>query len=104
MYTIDEKRFETAEDAARYIVDYVDLTDEYEETLDGCYEDITVCGYSFTPSEALRKLDESVYRCEYLDYVEVVYSNLVYDFDCMSDGDTFLIYDLEVVCAEEEQE
>lgn len=104
MYTIDEERFETAEDTAQYIIDHVDLIDEYDEMLDGSHEDIDIGGYSFTPSDALRKLDEVAYSRGYFDFVDVTYSNLVYEFECMSDGDAFLTYEFEVVYTEEELE
>ena len=96
MYTIDERTFETAEDAAQHVIDNVDLTYEYDELLDERYED-------FTPSEVLRKVDESAYQSGYLDFVGGVYSDMVYDLAHMASGDTFFtVDDYEVVYTEDD--
>ena len=97
MYTIDEKKFETAEDAAQYVINNVDLTCEYDDVLDARYED-------FTPSEVLRKVDEAAYRCGYLDFVDGVYSDMVYELERMTNDDTFFaVDDYEIVYAEEQE-
>ena len=103
MYTIDEKKFEAAEDVAQYVIDNIDLWDEYDEALDECYE-VNVCGFSYEPSEALRRMDEVAYRCGYYDYLNVFYENLLYEFEHMTDGDDFLIDEFDVIFTEEEQE
>ena len=97
MYTIDEKKFETAEDAAQYVIDSVDLTCEFNEVFDARYED-------FTPSEVLHKVDEVAYHCEYLDFVDGVYSDMVYGLERMTNGDTFFaVDDYDIVYTEEQE-
>ena len=97
MYTIDEKKFETAEEAAQYVIDHVDLTGEFDEVLDARYED-------FTPSEVLRKVDEAAYRRECREFVDGVYSDMIYELERMTNNDTFFtVDDYEIVYTEEQE-
>jgi predicted nuclease with TOPRIM domain len=49
-------------------LDVDDYHDEYSAMLDE--ETVTVCGMKFYPSQILRELDPTAYRCGLLDYVD----------------------------------
>ena len=51
----------------------------YDELLDECYHDVKVCGYMFTTSTALQKLDPIAYRCGLIDWLDS--ENLTTDED-----------------------
>ena len=104
MYTIDERKFETAEEVAQYVIDNADLICEYDQLLDECYEDVTMGKLSYAPSEVLHKVDEVAYHCGYLEYVDGLYSDMVYELERMSNGDTFFAAnDYEIVYTEEQE-
>lgn len=97
MYTIDEKIFETAEKAAQYIIDNAGLADEYDEMLDDRYGEIHICGLTYAPSEALRRVDKVAYDCGYNDYLDSLYWDVLCEVEGMDDGDEVTSYGFEVV-------
>jgi len=42
----------------------------YNEFLDSCHDNITVCGCVFDPSYALKELDETAYRTGFNDWLD----------------------------------
>ena len=104
MYTIDERKFETAEDAAQHVIDNADLVREYNDMLDECYGDICICGFKYAPSEALYRVDKVAYDCGYNDLLGSLYVDVLCELDCMSDGDTLVLYDCEIAYTEEEED
>lgn len=45
-----------------------EIEDMYEDMLDDCYEEVTICGYKYNPSRALKCTDEVAYMCGFADY------------------------------------
>ena len=41
---------------------------KYNDMLDDCYEMIEVCGYKYTPSEALKSIDPIAYQVGFDDW------------------------------------
>lgn len=97
MYTINEKKFETAEAAAQYIIDNANLIGEYDDMLDDVYGEIRICGLSYAPSEALRRVNKVAYDCGYDDYVDSLYCDVLCEVERMDDGDEVTSYGFEVV-------
>lgn len=103
-YIIDgEKEFQTAEEAADYIVENMD-DDVYDEMLDECYGDIEICGYSYSASLALYRVDETAYRCGRNDYFDGLRPDILDELDNMDSDDTTTIYGLEVEFSSDEIE
>lgn len=48
--------------------DYVSESD-YDDMLDDCYEDVEICGYTYSTSVVLKRVDNVAYRCGFADYV-----------------------------------
>ena len=44
--------------------------DQYDMMLDECHDEVDVCGYKYAPSQALKQLDPTAYRCGFLDYLD----------------------------------
>ena len=40
----------------------------YDEMLDECHPEVSVCGFTYSPSHALKELDPIAYRCGFSDY------------------------------------
>lgn len=100
-YIIDDSHeFETAEEAADYIIENMD-DDVYDEMLDDCYEDIDICGYSYSPSVALSRVDEVAYNCGRNDYYDSLRPDIVDELEGMDFGDTTTIYDFEIEYTED---
>lgn len=104
MYIVDDYvEFETAEEAAEYIIDH--LNDEpYDDMLDELYGEIDICGYSYFASVALYKLDEIAYRCGKNDYYDSLCYDLTDDIERMYDGEELTYYDFHIIYSEDEEE
>ena len=61
------KIYETREEAENAVYDYAE--DTYDEVLD-MDGDIIICGLSYSPSIALKRVDEVAYRCYLHDYAD----------------------------------
>lgn len=103
-YTLDGREFTEARKVAQYIIDNADLTENYNEMLDDCYEMVNVCGYEYYPSIALERLDPIAYRCGYSDYTDSLYADLESEIDSLEDGEDGEFYGYEVECSEDESE
>ena len=91
-YIIDnEHEFETAEEAADYIIEDMD-SDAYDEMLDEAYGDIEICGYSYSASMALACVDEVAYNCGHNDYYDSLRPDMVDELEGMDDGESIDIY------------
>ena len=83
IYQFNGEPYETREEAERAVYYYAE--DTYDEVLD-MGDDVIICGYSYSPSIALKRVDEIAYRCGLLDYADS------------------LMYDIEEIEADEENE
>ena len=102
-WIIDGKEFEDAREAAEYITDDMS-NDVYDDMLDECYGEIEICGFSYLASLALYRIDEIAYHCGRNDYYDSLASDIAYELERMSDGDTETFYDVDVECVDEEEE
>ena len=103
-YIVDgENEFETAEEAADYIIENMDNSN-YDEMLDECYEDVDICGYSYPASLALSRVDEVAYRCGRNDYYDSLRPDMVDELEGMDDGESTDIYGYEIEFKSEEAE
>ncbi len=46
------------------------LEQAYNEMLDECYEEVVICGYSYSTSKALKSTDPTAYRCGFVDWLD----------------------------------
>ena len=67
IYQFNGEIYETREDAENAVYDYAE--DTYDEVLD-MDGDIIICGLSYSPSIALKRVDEVAYRCYLHDYAD----------------------------------
>lgn len=102
---VEDKIFSDFEDVCQYIGN-LDFHSCYDEALDDTYEAAQICGYEYSPAEALKIVDPVAYRCGYNDWLngEIYDNGLAYRLDCMRNGDSINFYDLEISCEEEEEE
>lgn len=100
-----ENAFDTAEEAADYIIEDMD-DDAYDEMLDECYENIDICGYSYSPSVALSRVDEVAYNCGRNDYYDSLRPDIVDELERIDDGESTDIYgyNVEFKTGESEEE
>ena len=83
IYQFNGETYETREEAERAVYYYAE--DTYDEVLD-MGDDVIICGLSYSPSIALKRVDEIAYRCGLHDYADS------------------LMFDIEEVEADEENE
>ena len=83
IYQFNGETYETREEAERAVYYYAE--DTYDEVLD-MGDDVIICGLSYSPSIALKLVDEIEDRCGLHDYADS------------------LMYDIEEVEADEENE
>lgn len=93
--------FDSAEDAATHITENIP-EGFYDDMLDECYETVEICGYKYSPSIALLRVDDTAYRCGYCDYCDSLYSDIESAISSMDAGDTVELYCHTVQCVEDE--
>ena len=104
-YLVDgEMEFESISEVAEFIVENGIGETEYDEILDECYEMVNICGYEYCPSYVLKNLDSIAYCCGLNDYRDSRQSDIEYELNRMSNGDSDTWYDYEVEVIEEEHE
>lgn len=100
----DDKIFDCIEDVCNYVVD-LEFYSQYDEMLDEVYEAAKICGYEYSPAQALKAVDPIAYQCGYNDWIDgEIYDDLAWRLDQMTDGDSIDFFDLEISCEEEEEE
>lgn len=92
--------FESVGECAEYIAENGITEDDYDDMLDECYEIVSVCGYEYSPSVALFKLDEVAYKCGFNEYVDSRQKDIEYELDRMEYEEELNFYGYEVVCIE----
>lgn len=102
-WIIDGTEYTDARKAADYIMENCS-ENYYDEMLDEVYEEIEICGYSYSASIALYRVDPTAYYCGKSDWEDSMASDLEYELERMSDGDEETFYDSDVECIEEEEE
>ena len=106
-YVVDgEMEFESISECAEYIVENGINEAEYDEMLDECYGEVKIWGISYSSSLVLYKLDEVAYYCGLNDYRSRQQSDIEYELNRMSDGDsdTWYGYEVEVIEEDEDEE
>ena len=100
----DDKIYDCIEDVCCYVAD-LGYYSQYDDTLDEVYEVAKICGYEYSPAQALKAVDPIAYQCGYNDWINnEVYDELARRLDRMADGDSIDFFDLEISCEEEEEE
>ena len=74
IYQFNGEIYETREEAEKAVYYYAE--DTYDEVLD-MGDEIVICGLSYSPSIALKRVDEVAYRCYLHDYAD----SLMYDIE-----------------------
>lgn len=65
------KTREEAEDAAYYLA-----CETFDDMLDETYQEVSICGHTYSPSIALKRTDEIAYRCDLLDYADYLSNDI----------------------------
>lgn len=99
-YIIDGTCYNTAEKATAYITENIS-EDYFDEMLDECCPEVEICGYTYSPSLALYKTDETAYRCAYNAYTDSLRPNVLDELEGMEPGGgTLEVYGFDVECVE----
>ena len=85
------KEFNDSGEVADYITEHLDDS-IYDEMLDECYEEIDICGYKYSPSVALYRVDEIAYNCGKYDYYNSLGQDIKYEIDRMDDNEQQTFY------------
>jgi hypothetical protein len=102
-YIINGHEFDTAEETADYIIDNMD-DDAFDEMLDETYGDIEICGYSYSASLALSRVDEIAYNCGRNDYYDSLRPDIIDELEDIDEGETSDVYGYEVEHVGEEED
>ena len=100
---VDGHEFETARSAADHIMEDCDES-YYDDFLDECYGEIEICGYSYSASIALYRVDPTAYNCGRSDWESFEADELEDELERMSDGESYEYFGCTVLCEEEEEE
>ncbi len=100
---VDGHEFEDARQAADYIMEGCDES-YYDDLLDDCYGEIEICGYTYSASIALYRVDPVAYNCGRSDWEDFEAGEIEYDLERMSDGECDEFYGCKVLCEEDEEE
>ncbi len=101
---VEDKIFYCPQDVCKYVAS-LDFYEIYDNVLDEVWETSQICGYEYSPAEALKAVDPIAYQCGYNDWINSeIYNDLSHQLDCMSDDDSIDFYDLEISFEEEEEE
>jgi type I restriction-modification system DNA methylase subunit len=102
IYIVDEeKKFTSADDAAEYITENMNY-DAFDEMLNETSEEVNVRGYTFSPSDVLKELDETAYSCEKNDYYDSLSRNISYEIDRIDDRCSKSFYGFDVGAVDDE--
>lgn len=95
-----ESYHSTAEEVADSISEWLSNPQEgeqaYDEMLDECNEEVSICGMTYLPSECLKKVDPIAYRCGMSDWVYAERSDILYTVERMDEGDSESFYGFDV--------
>ena len=101
---VEDKIFDNIEDVCECVAD-LGFYGQYDDVLDEIYEEAKICGYEYSPAQALKAVDPIAYQCGYNDWINnEVYDELARRLDQMADGDSIDFFDLEISCEEEEED
>ena len=64
---VEEEEKEEEEEEEQTMTE-AEALEQYDQTLDECYPMVSVCGYEYDPSRALKELDPIAYRVGFSDY------------------------------------
>ena len=104
-YVIDgEMEFTSVMDCAEYIVENGINEQEYDGMLDECHEMVTICGYEYYPSYALKNLDSVAYDCGFNDYKNSLLRDVEDEIERMENEEEMNFYGYVVVCIEKVEE
>lgn len=95
VWTVDNEIFYNARAAADYVVDHAS-DDYFDNLLDECYGEISICGYSYPASLALYRIDETAYRCGRCDWADAEAEELTYELEEMENEDELNAYDFTI--------
>lgn len=76
---------------AEYITEHMN-DDAYDEMLDECYDEIEICGYKYSPSVALYRVDKVAYNCGRNDYYDNLASDMADEIDRLDNGEEVEFY------------
>jgi predicted nucleic acid-binding Zn-ribbon protein len=84
IYDLENEIAALENEIADYEIDPYDFEDEYCEALD-CEGPVSVCGFEFNPSDILKEMDPTAYRCGLVDYVDSIDINDLDEFSAMAE-------------------
>lgn len=106
-YRVEEYDRYVVCDTAREVADYIsEYADEqlYSDMLDDCYGDVDICGYSYSASIALERVDPIAYRCGLSDWRSDVWSEVQDEADRMDVDDEMDMYGYTVLAYDDEED
>jgi len=80
-----------------FLTEY-ELEKRFNDFLDDCYEDIDICGLTYSPSKALKSVDPIAYRESLLNYLNAELEETLTEID----GIYFHTQDIEDILDSEE--
>ena len=78
--------------------------DVFDDMLDECYEEVQICGLSYSPSYALYSIDKVAYKEAMYDYYDSLASDMEYTIERMDSGEEEDFYGCTVQCVDDDAE
>lgn len=97
------REFDNSRDTAEYIIEHSanDIEESFDAMLDECYDEVAICGYTYSPSVALYRVDEVAYNEAKYEYEDGISQDMIYDLDRMSDNEELSYYGFTVTMVED---
>lgn len=69
-FTELNEKFEEFLDEQPEVISEREALERFDEMLDDCYPEVSIGGYTYSQSIAFKRVDESAYHQEFLNYID----------------------------------
>lgn len=95
MWIVNGEEYNDVQKAATAVTDAMDDS-YYAEMLDELYSTVSICGYEYSASHALKELDPIAYRCGMVDYYDSLECDIISELEDMEDGDDKMLFEQDI--------
>lgn len=95
MWIVNGEEYNDVQKAATAVTDAMDDS-YYTEMLDELYNPVSICGYEYSASYALKEIDPTAYRCGMIDYYASLECDIISELEDMEDGDDKMLFEQDI--------
>lgn len=95
MWIVNGEEYNDVQRAAIAVTDAMDDS-YYADMLDELYSTVSICGYEYSASHALKEIDPTAYRCGMIDYYASLECDIISELEDMEDGDDKMLFEQDI--------